>query len=107
MTNIDRDQLRQMMHEQAVTVVEVLNKDQYEKFHIPGAINVPLSGDFAADIEQAIPDKSEPVAVYCMDEDCDASPKAAKKMKELGYRRVYDYAAGKMDWKQAGLPTEP
>lgn len=107
MTNIDRDQLRRMMHEQAVTVVEVLDKEKYDEFHIPGAINVPLSGDFDADIKQAVPDTSEPVAVYCMDENCDASPKAAEKMEELGYKRVYDYEAGKMDWKQAGLPTEP
>lgn len=107
MTSIDRDQLRRMMQEQAVTVVEVLDKDQYDEFHIPGAINVPLSGDFSSEIEQAVPDKSEPVAVYCMDEACNASPKAAEKLEELGYRRVYDYEAGKKDWKQAGLPTEP
>lgn len=106
MTSIDRQQLRQMMHEQAVTVVEVLGKQQYDQFRIPGAINVPLSGDFVSEIERAVPDKAEPVAVYCMDENCDASPKAAEKMEELGYQRVYDYEAGKMDWKQAGLPTE-
>lgn len=41
-----------------------------------------------------------------MDENCDASLKAAGKMEELGYQRVYDDEAGKMDWKQAGLQTE-
>jgi rhodanese-related sulfurtransferase len=46
------------------------------------------------------------VIVYCHDEDCDASPKAARRMDALGYQRVYDYEAGKVDWKQAGLPVE-
>lgn len=44
--------------------------------------------------------------VYCYDADCTASPKAAERIEALGYRSVYDYEAGKMDWKQAGLPVE-
>lgn len=28
---------------------------------------------------------------------------ALKKMKDLGYTNVYDYAEGKKDWKDAGL----
>jgi rhodanese-related sulfurtransferase len=106
MTTIDRSQLQRMMDEAAVTVVEVLDKKYYNKFHLPGALNVPLSSDFDREIQEAVPDKSEPVAVYCMDEACDASPQAAQRMEQLGYERVYDYEAGKMDWKEAGLPVE-
>lgn len=106
MTVIDREQLQRMMEEGAVTVVEVLDKSNFEKFHLPEAINVPLKGDFENDIEDVVPDKSQPVVVYCMDEDCDGSPRAAEKMEELGYQRVYDYEAGKVDWKEAGLPIE-
>lgn len=106
MTTIDREQLKKMMDEAPVIVVEVLDRQYYNKFHLPGAINVPLSGDFDQEIQRAVPDKSQPVAVYCMDEECDASPLAAERMEELGYERVYDYAAGKMDWKEAGLQIE-
>ncbi len=107
MTDIDRQQLQRMMDEQAVTVVEVLGKAQYDDFHLPGAINVPLGDDFADAIEVAVPDKHAPVVVYCWDENCDASPKAAKRMEQLGYEQVYDYAAGKADWQAAGKPVEP
>lgn len=106
MIAIDREQLKQMMDQNAVTVVEVLDRPQFDKFHLPGAINVPLSGDFETEIQKAVPSKTEPVAVYCYDDDCNASPKAARKMEELGYQRVYDYEAGKVDWKEAGLPVE-
>lgn len=106
MQSIDREELRSMMHEQDVTVVEVLGENAYKEFHIPGAINVPLDEDFDSQIGAAVPDKHEPVAVYCMDSDCDASPKAAARMEELGYEKVFDYEAGKQDWKQAGLPIE-
>ncbi|HYW25685.1 MAG TPA: CBS domain-containing protein [Terriglobales bacterium] len=34
------------------------------------------------------------------------SPRAASRLESLGFREVYDYAAGKMDWFAAGLPIE-
>ena len=39
------------------------------------------------------------------DRACTAS-KAAQKMDELGCQQVYDYEAGKMDRKEAGLPVK-
>lgn len=107
MTAIDRDQLKRMIDEDVVTVIEVLDEAYFNKFHLPNAINVPLSGDFEQDIQDVVPDKTTPVALYCMDEDCNASPEAARRMEDLGYERVYDYEGGKMDWKEAGLPIEP
>ena len=34
------------------------------------------------------------------------SPRAAWRLERLGFTEVYDYAAGKVDWMAAGLPTE-
>ncbi|MGH2731202.1 MAG: CBS domain-containing protein [Actinomycetota bacterium] len=34
------------------------------------------------------------------------SPRAAWRLESLGFRNVFDYAAGKSDWKARGLPTE-
>ncbi len=34
------------------------------------------------------------------------SPRAAWRLESLGFRDVYDYTAGKLDWMAAGLPTE-
>jgi CBS domain-containing protein len=33
------------------------------------------------------------------------SPRAAWRLEHLGYGPVYDFAAGKVDWLAAGLPT--
>ncbi|MGQ0826537.1 MAG: CBS domain-containing protein [Actinomycetota bacterium] len=33
------------------------------------------------------------------------SPRAAWRLERLGFDRVYDYAAGKVDWMAAGFPT--
>jgi CBS domain-containing protein len=34
------------------------------------------------------------------------SARAAWRLESLGFGRVYDYTAGKLDWMAAGLPTE-
>jgi len=104
MTTIDRDQAKRMFDEDAAVPVEVLPQSEFERFHLPGALNVPLGEDFDARIQEAVPDKHRPVVVYCKDETCDASPRAAQRMEALGYDRIYDYAAGKADWAAAGLP---
>jgi len=106
MRTIDHRELSEMVNNDDAIVVEVLDPKYYDKFHLPGAVNVPLDANFDREIQQAAPDKSHAVIVYCMDDDCDASPNAAERMEDLGYERVYDYAAGKMDWKDKGLPIE-
>lgn len=34
------------------------------------------------------------------------SPRAAWRLESFGFRKVYDYVGGKLDWMAAGLPTE-
>lgn len=34
------------------------------------------------------------------------SARAAWRLEQLGFARVYDYDAGRKDWQEAGLPTE-
>jgi len=106
MQTINRDTLQEKMNTGDVKVVDVLGADQYNHFHLPGAINVPLGEDFESRIQQAVPDKQQEVVVYCADSKCPASPEAAKKMDSLGYQNVYDYEAGKADWRLAGLAVE-
>jgi rhodanese-related sulfurtransferase len=104
---IDRETLKQWMDEKRdITLVDVLPPDKYEEFHLPGALNIPLDADFGARIRENFPDCFQPIVVYCLDQDCSASPKAAEAMQRLGYQKVYDYEAGKVDWRHAGFPVE-
>ena len=34
------------------------------------------------------------------------SPRAAWRLEELGFKRVYDFVGGKLEWRVEGLPTE-
>lgn len=55
----------QRLLEQGAQIVEVLESRQYERMHLPGAINIPLW-----DIEEEAPRqlrRDEPIVVYCND----------------------------------------
>lgn len=106
MKTLSRQEVNQKLEANEAVLVEVLAADKYADFHLPGAVNVPLDDDFEVQIQETIPDKSAPVVVYCYDTECQASEKAAQRMEALGYQNVYDYEAGKVDWKEAGLPVE-
>lgn len=107
MNTISRQQAKRMIETQEdLQVVEALGLETFEEFHLPGAHSVPVDDAFETRIEAVAPQKSAPVLVYCMDAECPASSKAAQKLEALGYTEVYDYEAGKVDWKEAGLPLE-
>jgi rhodanese-related sulfurtransferase len=85
-------------------LVETLLPQEYEKWHLPGAVNIHFNkvtkearGRFGEDDE---------IIVYCHDENCNASPIAAEKLRKLGYAHVVEFSGGKKAWREAGYPTE-
>ena len=102
MKTIDKENLKKKLDQNAITLIEVLSKESYEKEHIKGAVNIPLE-EIGHEAKQRF-NKDEPIAVYCSNFDCGASPAAVKKLEDMGFSNVYDYQGGKKDWKDAGLP---
>lgn len=106
MKNLSTQQLKRMMeHGDNFKLVDVLPPKDFAQFHLPGSINVPLSGDFDEKVKAALPRLEQPVVVYCRDSTCDASPRAAERLESLGYKAVFDYGDGKNAWKDARLPV--
>jgi rhodanese-related sulfurtransferase len=99
----DRARVQQLIREGA-QVVEVLPRAGYDDEHLPGAISIPLK-ELDRDRVRELA-RAAPVIVYCYDNECDLSPRAAARLESLGFERVYDYVAGKTDWGSAGLPLE-
>jgi molybdopterin/thiamine biosynthesis adenylyltransferase/rhodanese-related sulfurtransferase len=84
-------------------VVDVRELDEWTEGRIPGAIHVPR-GFLESRIEQAAPDKTQPVLLYCAAGNRSAF--AAKSLEELGYENVISLAGGYTDWKRSGFETE-
>jgi rhodanese-related sulfurtransferase len=80
-------------------LINVLDRVAFARQHIPNSINVPL-----ADLDTLFGrySKRKEIIVYCASLDCDASPRAAAILRENGFEKVYDYAEGVTDWREAG-----
>jgi len=104
MQTITASELKQSMEQRDTPVINVLPEEHFDKQHIPGSKNIPVGGDdFVDKVKDLVEDTSQPVVVYCADTDCDASPKAAKKLEDAGFTSVYDFEAGTHGWKDAGF----
>lgn len=101
MQSITRDDLKRMneqQHEDFV-LINVLPRDAFQKRHIRTSINVPGGDDdFVETVERVAGGKDRKIVVYCASFDCDASPKAGRKLEEAGFTQVYDYEGGTEDW---------
>src|SRR5262245_29615419 len=86
------------------TVLDVLPEAEFRSNHIPGAKNLPLT-QMTLDAVGGL-DRDTPVVVYCFDYQCDLSPRAAARLRDLGFAEVYDFAAGFAAWAADGRATE-
>ncbi|MDX6470144.1 MAG: sulfur-carrier protein adenylyltransferase/sulfurtransferase [Gaiellaceae bacterium] len=87
----------------APLLIDVREPDEWADGHIPSAVHVPR-GFFESKIEQAAPDHTRPVVVYCAGGARSAF--AARTLQELGYENVVSLAGGYTEWKRNGFPTQ-
>lgn len=102
--DIDAAELKKIMDaEQGVTVIDVDEREDYRREHIPGAKNFP-SDELFARAEREIP-KSGRVVVYCRCEGYGTSAGARSELLKQGYAQVSILRDGLAGWKKMGMPT--
>jgi sulfur-carrier protein adenylyltransferase/sulfurtransferase len=84
-------------------LVDVRERNEWNQGHIPGAVLIPL-GELEARIEEAAPDRSRPVILYCASGN--RSARAARTLAELGYEDAVNVAGGFNDWAARGYASE-
>src|SRR5437016_2964902 len=87
--------------EQEIVLVDVREKLEWNEGHIPGAIHVPR-GYLELQIEEAVPDKSKTVVLYCAGGV--RSLMAGATLKQMGYENAISMSGGFGQWKSGGLP---
>lgn len=93
---ISHDEAKQIIAENpGAIILDVRTKEEYEKKHIPNALNVPIddlrAGDFSA-----LPDKNKIILAYCW-----TGRRAEDSLKILfdnGYKNIYNFG-GLVDWE--------
>ena len=86
---------------QEVVVVDVREKHEWNEGYIPGAIHVPR-GFLELQIEEAVPDKSKTVVLYCAGGV--RSLIAGVTLQQMGYQNPISVSGGFGQWKGNGYP---
>jgi rhodanese-related sulfurtransferase len=84
-------------------LVDTREDNEWARGHLPGAIHL-CKGVIERDIEQAVPDKSAKVVLYCGGGF--RSALAADNLQKMGYTNVLSMDGGWRGWNEAGFPTE-
>ena len=81
-------------------LLDVREQEEYDKKHLKGAILLPLNDLKTADLSTILPDKDQPIFVYCWAGR--RAEYAANDLAKFGYTKVYEIG-GLLDWHG---PTE-
>jgi rhodanese-related sulfurtransferase len=100
-TNLSATEFQKKISEPGVVVLDVRTVGEFMGGHIAKAINIDVEGmTFDGDIAKL--DKSATYAVYC--HSGRRSGIAVGKMKEAGFKNLFNLTNGVLDWQGAGLP---
>lgn len=102
MNIMSREELKMKLDRgENVKLIMTLDRQAYEKMHIPGSLHFPniLDALKALDVE-------DEVIVYCSNPKCPVSIHAYYVLARHGFRRLFRYAGGLAEWQEAGYPLE-
>jgi rhodanese-related sulfurtransferase len=109
-SEISTAQLKAALTDSSAIVLDARPYDEYAVSHIPGARAVPAKpgttpalyvGD-AAEVAKDIPDKTQPLILYCNGLFCGRSERLADDLTKLGYENVRRYQLGTPGWRALG-----
>lgn len=93
---LDKNAYKVAIRQKKVQLVDVRTPREYKGGHIGKAINIDLfqRGSFKQAFEKL--DKKKPVYLYCRTGS--RSRKAAQKILDMGFEKVYDLKGGYIHW---------
>ncbi len=84
-------------------IIDVRSSEEFKQGHLKGALNMNWNDkEFYTRLESV--KKNDTCFVYCLSGGRSSS--AAQKMREMGYKQVYEMKGGLLTWRSASLPEE-
>lgn len=97
------EQMSEALKDSSIQLVDVRTSGEYLEGHLKNSHNICVTDD---DFEEQVAslDKDKPVYVYC--KKGGRSAQAAEKLKEMGFKKIYDLEGGIVLWEESGMKTE-
>ena len=93
---VTKKEMQQLLKQDNIQLIDVRTVSEYKRGYISRAQNIDfMSENFEINIQKL--DKTRPVIVYC--QRGGRSAKCAKKMKALGFIKIYDLEGGYSKWE--------
>jgi rhodanese-related sulfurtransferase len=109
-SEISTAELQAALRNSSAIILDARPYEEYAVSHIPSARAVPAKpgttpalyvGD-AAEVAKNIPDRNQPLILYCNGLFCGRSERLAKDLTALGYQAVRRYQLGAPGWRALG-----
>ncbi|NNE33405.1 MAG: rhodanese-like domain-containing protein [Winogradskyella sp.] len=95
---VSADEMQAILELEDVQLVDVRTSKEFDESHILNAQNIDFnSPTFDDDIEKL--DKAKPVILYC--KGGGRSAKCAEKLKDAGFKKIYDLEGGISKWQHS------
>lgn len=87
----------------AVVIVDVRSKFEFDVVHVSQAINIPVSAqNFTKQLLELRPrDSTKPIIFYCNGHSCPKSYEATRIAAADGFKHIYAYDSGIFDWMRS------
>jgi rhodanese-related sulfurtransferase len=103
-------ELRKALDDATAVILDARPYEEYAVSHIPGALTVPgkpgtTPALYVADVSEIVkrvPDKAQPLILYCNGLFCGRSERAAEELLKTGYLNVRRYQLGAPGWRALG-----
>lgn len=88
-----------------LVVIDSRHSEEFAKGHIEGAVNLLDTEMTAERLARHLAGKETPVLFYCNGERCLRSSNAAKTAAGWGYRKIYWFRGGWLEWIAKKMPV--
>ena len=96
---VSSEEMQTLLDLEDVQLVDVRTPEEFNEGYIEGSQNIDFkSPTFDTDISKL--DKSKPVILYCHSGRRSAT--CAKKLKDAGFKKIFDLEGGISQWKHEG-----
>ncbi len=102
-TTIDADEAR-WMFDDGVKFIDVRNPRLFSRGHVPGAFHLDLKYAYTLKALEEVADRNEPIVIYTSNTRCPRAFHASRLALEWGYRKVYYFRNGIVEWRRLGFP---
>ena len=94
------------LYNTGVIFIDARDESDFLAGHITNAINIPFDDydNHKQKLEQL--SKKKPMVIYCAGTDCDLSHLLANLLFEQGFKQVYVFFGGWIEWTNANYPIE-